>query len=157
VRRKSDRAAIDDAFVQRTGNLAAQDRDDLAERAAKMAVLVKPPERIRAVVQPLVTHVQTTGEPNGFKAQVGVFDRACGVLDTRVMDELIGADASAIVERIVADLDDIVTNVRCPDGQHIAQGERRGQRERRRTLLKDTLHTDQDRFDRAYGDIRQYD
>jgi type I restriction enzyme, R subunit len=49
VRLKIDRAAIDEAFAQVTGNLSEQDRDDLAKRAAKMAVLVKNPERIRAV------------------------------------------------------------------------------------------------------------
>jgi type I restriction enzyme R subunit len=97
VRLKIDRAAIDEAFAQLTGNLSEQDRDDLAKRAAKMAVLVKNPERIRAVVQHMVTHYQTKVEPNGFKAQVVVFDRECCVLYKQVMDELIGPDASAIV------------------------------------------------------------
>ena len=85
------------AFAQVTGNLSEQDRDDLAKRAAKMAVLVKNPERIRAVVQHMVTHFQTKVEPNGFKAQVVVFDRECCVRYKQVMDELIGRDASAIV------------------------------------------------------------
>ena len=43
------------------------------KRATKIAVLVKNPERIRAVVQHMVTHDQTKVEPNGFKAQVVVF------------------------------------------------------------------------------------
>lgn len=97
VRLKIDRTAIDEAFAQITGELSEQDRDDLAKRAAKMAVLVKNPERIRAVVQHMVTHYQTKVEPNGFKAQVVVFDRECCVLYKQVMDELIGPEASAIV------------------------------------------------------------
>ena len=97
VRLKINRAAIDEAFSQVTGNLSEQDRDDLAKRAAKMAVLVKNPERVRAVVQHMVTHYQTKVEPNGFKAQVVVFDRECCVLYKQVMDELIGPEASAIV------------------------------------------------------------
>jgi type I restriction enzyme R subunit len=97
VRLKIDRTAIDEALSQVTGNLSEQDRDDLAKRAAKMAVLVKNPERIRAVVQHMVTHYQTRVEPNGFKAQVVVFDRECCVLYKQVMDELIGPEASAIV------------------------------------------------------------
>jgi type I restriction enzyme R subunit len=97
VRLKIDRAAIDEAFAQITNELSEQDRDDLAKRAAKMAVLVKNPERMRAVVQHMVTHYQTKVEPNGFKAQVVVFDRECCVLYKQVMDELIGAEASAIV------------------------------------------------------------
>ena len=97
VRLKIDKAAIDEAYKQITGNLSEQDRDDLAKRAAKMAVLVKNPERVRAVVNHIVKHFQTKVEPNGFKAQVVVFDRECCVLYKAVMDELIGADASAIV------------------------------------------------------------
>jgi type I restriction enzyme R subunit len=65
-----------------------------------MAVLVKNPERIRTVVQHMVTHCQTKVEPNGFKAQVVVFDRECCVLYKQVMDELIGRDASAVVMHI---------------------------------------------------------
>src|SRR6266702_4232691 len=63
VKLKIDRAAIDEAFSEVTGNFSEQDRDDLAKRAAKMAVLVKNPERIRAVVQHMVTHYQTKVEP----------------------------------------------------------------------------------------------
>ena len=61
-----------------------------------------------------------------------------------------------IVERIVADIDDIVKKVRFPDWQHTSQGERLVQKELRRTLLKYKLHTDQDLFEQAYGYIRQY-
>ena len=94
---KIDKAAIDEAYAQITNELSEQDRDDLAKRAAKMAVLVKNPERVRAVVQHIVSHFQSKVEPNGFKAQVVVFDRECCVLYKRVMDELVGEEASAIV------------------------------------------------------------
>ena len=97
VKLKIDKAAIDEAYTQITGNLSEQDRDDLAKRAAKMAVLVKNPERVRAVVNHIVEHFQAKVEPNGFKAQVVVFDRECCVLYKAVMDELIGPEASAIV------------------------------------------------------------
>ena len=97
VKLKIDKAAIDEAYAQITGNLSEQDRDDLAKRAAKMAVLVKNPERVRAVVNHIVAHFRTKVEPNGFKAQVVVFDRECCVLYKAVMDELIDPGASAIV------------------------------------------------------------
>jgi len=97
VKLKIDKAAIDEAYKQITGDLSEQDRDDLAKRAAKMAVLVKNPERVRAVVEHIVGHYQTKVEPNGFKAQLVVFDRECCVLYKKVMDELIGPEASAIV------------------------------------------------------------
>lgn len=97
VRLKLDRAAIDEAYAQITGNLNEQERDDLAKRAAKMAVLVKNPERVRAVVNHMVKHYQTKIEPNGFKAQVVVFDRECCVLYKKMFDELLGSEASAVV------------------------------------------------------------
>jgi hypothetical protein len=56
-----------------------------------------------------------------------------------------------IVERIVADIDDIVKKVRFPDWQRTNAGERLAQKELRRTLLKYKLHTDQELFDKAYG------
>lgn len=97
VKLKIDRAAIDEAYQRITGNLSEQDRDDLAKRAAKMAVLVKNPERIHAVVSHIVQHFQRKIEPNGFKAQVVVFDRECCVLYKNEMDRLIDPEASAIV------------------------------------------------------------
>lgn len=102
VRLKIDRKAIDEAFGAITGALSEQDRDDLAKRAAKMAVLVKNPERVRAVVQHIVSHYQAKVEPNGFKAQVVVFDRECCVLYKQAMDELLGAEASAVVMHAAA-------------------------------------------------------
>ncbi len=97
VKLKIDQAAIDEAYKQITDDLSEQDRDDLAKRAAKMAVLVKNPERVRAVVEHIVQHYRTKVEPNGFKAQVVCFDRECCVLYKKVMDEIAGPDASAIV------------------------------------------------------------
>src|SRR4029077_17243359 len=97
VKLKIDKSAIDQAFKEITDALSEQERDDLAKRAAKMAVLVKNPERVKAVVNHIVTHFKAKVEPNGFKAQVVVFDRECCVLYKAVMDELISPDASAIV------------------------------------------------------------
>ena len=97
VKLKINQAAIDEAYKVITADLSEQDRDDLAKRAAKMAVLVKNPERVRAVVEHIVQHYRTKVEPNGFKAQVVCFDRECCVLYKKVMDEIAGPDASAIV------------------------------------------------------------
>ena len=94
---KINQAAIDEAYKVITADLSEQDRDDLAKRAAKMAVLVKNPERVRAVVEHILQHYRTKVEPNGFKAQVVCFDRECCVLYKKVMDEIAGPDASAIV------------------------------------------------------------
>lgn len=97
IKLKIDKTAIDEAYQVITGTLSEQDRDDLAKRAAKMAVLVKNPERIRTVVEHMVRHFQQKTEPNGFKAQVVVFDRECCVLYKQVMDVLISPQSSAVV------------------------------------------------------------
>ncbi|MET0087128.1 MAG: type I restriction endonuclease subunit R [Sedimenticola sp.] len=89
--------AIDEAYEQITDRLDEQDRDDLAKRAAKMAVLIKAPARVNAICQHIVKHYQEKVEPNGFKAQVVTFDRECCVLYKKAMDELVGPEASAIV------------------------------------------------------------
>jgi type I restriction enzyme R subunit len=75
---------------------------------------------------------------------------------TELFSEAKNNTTHIIVERIVADIDDIVKKVRFPDWQHTTAGERLVQKELRRTLLKYKLHTDQDLFDKAYGYIRQY-
>jgi len=92
-----DRDAIDEAYEKITGSLSEQDRDDLSKRAAKMAVLIKSPERIQAVCTHMAKHFQEKVEPNGFKAQVVTFDRECCVLYKKALDELVGPESSAIV------------------------------------------------------------
>ncbi len=89
--------AIDEAYSRITNELSEQDRDDLAKRAAKMAVLIKTPTRVQAICQHIVSHFQKKVEPNGFKAQVVTFDRECCVLYKRVLDELVDPETSAIV------------------------------------------------------------
>jgi type I restriction enzyme R subunit len=89
--------AIDEAYSQMTDELSELDRDDLAKRAAKMAVLIKAPVRVNAICQHIVKHFQEKVEPNGFKAQVVTFDRECCVLYKKAMDELVGPEASTIV------------------------------------------------------------
>lgn len=82
-------------------------------------------------------------------------DRAKEAL-TELFTEARNSNTHIIVERVVADIDDIVKKVRFPDWQHTTQGERLVQKELRRTLLKYKLHTDQELFDRAYAYIKQY-
>ncbi|NTU58605.1 MAG: HsdR family type I site-specific deoxyribonuclease [Chlorobiaceae bacterium] len=97
VRLKIDKAAIDEAYSQMTDQLSEEDRDDLAKRAAKMAVLIKAPVRVNAICQHIVRHYHEKVEPNGFKAQVVAFDRECCVLYKKALDDLVGPEASAIV------------------------------------------------------------
>jgi len=97
VKLRIDRAAIDEAYAQMTEGVTDEERDDLAKRAAKMAVLIKAPARVDAICQHIVKHYQEKVEPNGFKAQVVTFDRECCVLYKKALDTLVGPEASAIV------------------------------------------------------------
>ena len=97
VKLRINKEAIDEAYAQMTDELSELDRDDLAKRAAKMAVLIKAPARVNAICQHIVKHFQEKVEPNGFKAQVVTFDRECCVLYKKAMDDLVGPEASVIV------------------------------------------------------------
>jgi type I restriction enzyme, R subunit len=92
-----DREAIDQAFKELTGNLSDLDRDQLAKTAAKMAVLVKAPERIQTVCADIAKHFQEKVAPSGFGAQVVTFDRESCLLYKRALDEYLPPEASDIV------------------------------------------------------------
>jgi len=97
VKLRIARDAIDEAYEEITGTLGEQDRDDLARRAARMAVLIKTPSRVEAICAHIVNHYRQKVEPNGFKAQVVTFDRECCVLYKHALDDLLGPESSAIV------------------------------------------------------------
>ena len=97
-----DKAAIDAAFKEMTGGLSDLDRDNLAKTAAKMAVLVKTPERIRKVCADIVQHFQTKVEPNGFKGQIVTFDRESCLLYKTELDKLLPPEASDVVMTVNA-------------------------------------------------------
>lgn len=97
-----DKAAIDAAFKEMTGGLSDLDRDNLAKTAAKMAVLVKTPERIRKVCEDIVQHFQSKIEPNGFKGQIVTFDRESCLLYKTELDKLLPPEASDVVMTVNA-------------------------------------------------------
>lgn len=92
-----DKEAIDEAYEKLTSDLSDDDKDDLAKRAAKMAVLIKSPERVSSICQHIVEHYKSRVEPNNFKAQVVTFDRECCVLYKNAIDEMWEPGASAVV------------------------------------------------------------
>ena len=97
-----DKAAIDAAFKELTGGLSDLDKDNLAKMAAKMAVLVKTPERIRRVCEDIVEHFQAKVEPNGFKGQIVTFDRQSCLLFKAELDKLMPPEATDIVMSVQA-------------------------------------------------------
>ena len=92
-----DKEAIDEAFANLTGDLTEEDQANLAKQAARIAVLVKTSERLRAIVADIVQHYQEKVEPNGFKALIVTFDRASCLLYKQELDKLLPKEASDIV------------------------------------------------------------
>jgi type I restriction enzyme R subunit len=97
-----DKAAIDATFKEMTGGLSDLDKDHLGKTAAKMAVLVKTPERIRHVCEDIVQHFQNKVEPNGFKGQIVTFDRESCLLYKTELDKLLPPEASDVVMTVNA-------------------------------------------------------
>ncbi len=97
-----DKAALDAAYKDLTGGLSDLDKDNLAKTAAKMAVLVKTPERIRKICGDIVEHFQTKVEPNGFKGQIVTFDRESCLLFKGELDKLLPPEATDIVMSVQA-------------------------------------------------------
>lgn len=92
-----DKVTIDAAYKELTGGLSDLDKDTLAKTAAKMAVLLKTPERIRRLCEDIVEHFQSKVDPNGFKGQVVTFDRESCLLYKRELDKLLPPEASDVV------------------------------------------------------------
>lgn len=97
-----DKAALDAAYKDLTGGLSDLDKDNLAKTAAKMAVLVKTPERIRKICKDIVEHFQSKVEPNGFKGQIVTFDRESCLLFKAELDKLLPPEATDIVMSVQA-------------------------------------------------------
>ena len=92
-----DKEAIDQAYAQLTGNLSDLDRENLAKAAAKMAVLVKVPERVQRICADIAQHFTANVEPNGFKAMVVTFDQESCLAYKAALDAHLPAEASEIV------------------------------------------------------------
>src|SRR5690606_36194445 len=92
-----DQKAIEEAYAELTQGLADEDRDRLGKAAAKMSILVKAPERIRAICSDIAKHFQGKVAPNGFGAQVVTFDRESCLLYKQELDKHLPPEVSDIV------------------------------------------------------------
>lgn len=92
-----DKAAIDAAYEELTGELSDLDRDNLAKAASRMAVLVKVPERVDRICDDIAKHYEEKVAPNGFKGIVVTFDQECCLLYKAALDKRLPAEATEIV------------------------------------------------------------
>ena len=92
-----DQGEIDRAFDELTESLSDVERDELAKKAAKMAVLLKSSERISVVCADIAQHFQEKVSPNGFGAQVVTYDRESCYLYKQELDNHLPPEFSDVV------------------------------------------------------------
>ncbi|WP_104118360.1 type I restriction endonuclease subunit R [Arthrobacter sp. B1805] len=94
-----DQEAIDAAFEELAAdrNLSESDKTTLSKKAASIEVLIKSPSRIAKIAADIADHFRAKVEPEGFKAQVVVYDKASCVAYKEELDKLLGAETSTIV------------------------------------------------------------
>ena len=92
-----DKEGLDIAFKEMANDLSEDDRNKLSQKAAKMAVFLKSPERIKTIVQDIAEHFQSHVSPEGFKAMIVAPDREACVQYKVALDRLLPADASTVV------------------------------------------------------------
>ncbi|MGJ0515055.1 MAG: type I restriction endonuclease subunit R [Methylomicrobium sp.] len=92
-----DRDSLDVAFNEMANDLSEEDRNKLSQKAAKMAVFLKSPERVSTIVQDIVAHFQHHVEPEGFKAMIVTPDRYACIQYKEALDNFMPADASNVV------------------------------------------------------------
>ncbi len=92
-----DKDGLDVAFKEMANDLSEEDKNKLSQKAAKMAVFLKSPERIQIIVADIVQHFQAHVEPEGFKALIVTPDRDACVLYKTELDKLLSPENSAVV------------------------------------------------------------
>ena len=92
-----DQEAIAEAYEDLTAGLSDEDKDKLNKAVAKMAVLVKAPQRVQAICADIVKHYEAKVAPNKFGAKIVTFDRESCVLYKAELDKLLPSETSDIV------------------------------------------------------------
>ncbi|MGW1284639.1 type I restriction endonuclease subunit R [Streptomyces sp. NPDC001118] len=97
ARFRIDGEVIDAEFEKLAERLTPREKAAMANRAARMGALIKGRERIRMVCEDIARHFREKVEPEGFKAQVVVFDQEACVLYKKRLDALLGPETSEVV------------------------------------------------------------
>lgn len=92
-----DKESLDIAFKEMANDLSEEDLNKLSQKAAKMAVFLKSPERISTIVKDIYEHYKAHVEPEGFKAMIVTPDRFACVLYKEELDKVMPSEASEIV------------------------------------------------------------
>jgi type I restriction enzyme R subunit len=94
-----DEEAINEAFEElaERNQLSETDKITLSKTAASIEGLIKAPERIRNVAADIAAHFTSKVDPQGFKAQVVVYDKPTCVAYKQELDKYFDPSASTVV------------------------------------------------------------
>lgn len=93
---------LESAYAELTGGLDDLDREQLSKAAARMAVLLKTPERVEHICADIARHFRDKVEPNGFKAMVVTYDQEACLLYKAALDKYLPAEACDVVISVAA-------------------------------------------------------
>lgn len=100
-----DKESMDIAFREMANDLSENDRNTLSQKAAKMSIFLKSPERVETIVKDIVDHFQKHVDPVGLKGMIVTPDRNACVQYKDVLDKLMPSEASEVVISTSADDD----------------------------------------------------
>ena len=92
-----DREKVDEEFAAIANTLDEDAKITLSNKAAKMLVFLKSPERIEIVCKDIAQHYQEKVEPQGFKAMIVTPDREACHLYKQELGKYFPDSASAVV------------------------------------------------------------
>lgn len=92
-----DKEGLDVAFKELANDLSEQDRNTLSQKAARMSVFLKTPERVKTIVSDIVEHFKAHVEPEGLKAMIVTPDRDACIQYKKELDKLLQPESSVVV------------------------------------------------------------
>ena len=92
-----EKEALNTAFEEMANDLSEEDRNKLSQKAAKMNVFLKAPERVRTIIEDIVEHYEKHVAPEGFKAMIVTPDRRACIQYKEALDQLMPENSSKVV------------------------------------------------------------
>ena len=92
-----DKNALDTAFQEMANDLSEADRNKLSQKAAKMSVFLKSPERVKTITADIFEHYNKHVAPEGFKAMIVTVDRDACLQYKEALDKLMPENSSKVV------------------------------------------------------------
>ena len=91
-----DKETLNQEFEELTNTLSDDDKAELSKNVTMRAIMYDE-KRIGKVVEHIVKHFKSKIEPNGYKAQIVVYDRECCLKYKAALDQLVDPKESTIV------------------------------------------------------------